>query len=43
MSGGRWERQSNGDYQHFTDEEIEENYPQLKAMLCKILNGLEHS
>ena len=24
MSEGRWERQSNGDYQHFSDEEIAE-------------------
>lgn len=39
MSGGRWERQPNGDYQHFTDEELEErakNNTVLAAAICLI-------
>lgn len=40
MSEGRWERQSNGDYQHFSDEEIAErefNKAVLAGAACALI------
>lgn len=37
MSGGRWVRQDNGDYQHFTDEEIRDQQRSKAGVLFGLL------